>query len=314
MAQERITLDQVAPDLRGPVRRLPRLPTQFALVRRLVRWAATRLPEYTVPGVEIRSVADHGGVLRIYEPAVRKTKAALFWIHGGGFLIGTPAQNDRLCAEMAQALGMVVVSTGYRLAPENPFPAALDDCVASWRRLQAMAGELSIDPAGVVIGGESAGGGLAATLVQRLCDEGGVRPFAQWLFYPMLDDRTAARRELDRVGHPVWNNRANRNGWRSYLGANPGGDLPSCASAARRVDLANLPPAWIGVGSIDLFAAEDRAYAARLAEAGVNSTFVEMPGAAHGFATWAPDAQSSRDFVAQATGWLAGILAGLRNG
>ena len=137
MARDRITLEEVAPDLRDAVRRLPRLPTQFSIVRRFVRWAAKRLPAYSVPDVAIRTVTDRGTVLRIYEPAVRKTNGALFWIHGGGFLIGTPAQNDQLCAETAQALGMVVVSTSYRLAPENPFPAALDDCRASWHRVQA---------------------------------------------------------------------------------------------------------------------------------------------------------------------------------
>lgn len=309
MAYARMTLDDVAEDLRGAVRRMPRLPLQFSLVRRLVRWGLRRAPTQTVPGVEIRTI----GALRVYLPADRRTRAALLWIHGGGFLIGVPAQNDRLCAEAAAALGMVVVAAGYRLAPEHPFPAALDDCRDAWRELCDSAGELDIDPARIVIGGESAGGGLAATLVQRLCDEG-EGPLAQWLFYPMLDDRTAARRELDAVGHPIWNNASNRVGWRAYLAGEPGGVVPTYAAGARRADLSGLPPAWIGVGTIDLFAAEDRAYAERLAAAGVAVTFVEAPGGAHGFVAWAPDAPTSRDFLARGIAWLAGVLAEPGNG
>ncbi|MCW1427739.1 alpha/beta hydrolase [Novosphingobium sp. JCM 18896] len=309
MAYVRLTLDDVAEDLRGAVKRMPRLPLQFSLVRRLVRWGLRRTPTQAVPGVEIRTI----GALRVYLPAERRTRAALLWIHGGGFLIGVPAQNDRLCAETAAALGMIVVAASYRLAPEHPFPAGLDDCRHAWRELRDRAGELDIDPARVVIGGESAGGGLAATLVQRLCDEG-ERPLAQWLFYPMLDDRTAARRDLDAVQHPIWNNASNRVGWRSYLGGEPGGAVPPYAAGAHRTDLAGLPPAWIGVGSIDLFAAEDRAYADKLAAAGVAATFVEAPGAAHGFVAWAPDAPTSRDFLGRAIAWLAGILAEPGNG
>lgn len=312
MAYERMTLDDVAEDLRGAVRKMPHLPFQFSLVRRFARWGAARMVAKTVRGVAIETVERNGVPLRIYRPTETRTKAALLWIHGGGFLIGTPSQNDALCAETAAALGMIVVSATYRLAPEHPFPAGLDDCHAAWHALKGMAGELGIDPARVAVGGESAGGGLAATLVQRLCDEG-ERPLAQWLFYPMLDDRTAARRELDAIHHPVWHNEANRNAWRCYLGGSANAP-PAHAVAARRADLAGLPPAWIGVGSIDLFAEEDCAYADRLAAAGVDVTFVEVPGGAHGFVVWAGEAPTSRDFVAQATGWLAGVLAEPGNG
>jgi len=249
----------------------------------------------------------HGGRASCLRSSARP--AALLWIHGGGFVIGRAAQNDRFCGAAARDLGIVVVSVEYRKAPEHRFPAGLDDCHAGWTWMQQQAAALGIDPARVAVGGESAGGGLAASLVQRLHDAGGTQPAAQWLFCPMLDDRTAARRELDDVGHFVWTNRLNRSGWRAYLGAEPGAaTVPPYAVAARRDDLSGLPPAWIGVGDIDLFADEDRAYAERLRAVGVAATLDVVPGAPHGFEIWAPDSTLAREHVARAQAWLRGTL------
>jgi acetyl esterase/lipase len=247
--------------------------------------------------------------VRLYTPAVRRSRAALLWLHGGGFVIGRAVQDDRLCAATALALGAPVVSAEYRLAPKHPFPAALDDSHAAWAWLQAQAAALDIDPARVAIGGESAGGGLAACLVQRVYDEPGPNPAAQWLFCPMLDDRTAADRDLDAVRHFVWDNAGNAFAWRAYLAQNPGADATAPYSvAARRSNLGGLPPAWIGVGEIDLFFREDHAYAERLRAAGVPTTFEAVPGAPHGFEAWAPDAPLSQTFVAGAQAWLKEIL------
>jgi acetyl esterase/lipase len=247
--------------------------------------------------------------LCLYRPAERRSGAALFWIHGGGYLIGRPAQDDRFCAEVAAQLGIMVVSVGYRLAPEHPFPAPLEDCHAGWAWLQRAAPSLGIDPRRVAIGGQSAGGGLAACLVHKVQDEGPGKAAAQWLFCPMLDDRTAARRDLDAIGHRLWGNADNAVGWRAYLAAEPGGvSVPPCAVAARREDLARLPPAWIGVGDVDLFAEEDRAYAERLSRAGVKTTFVTVPGAPHGFEAWAPHTEIARRFLVGARDWLADAL------
>ncbi|RQV68517.1 alpha/beta hydrolase [Burkholderia cenocepacia] len=148
--------------------------------------------------------------LRVYRPDHYACGAALVWIHGGGYVVGAPAQDHARCTAVCRELGIVVVSVGYRLAPGHPYPAALDDCMSAWQWLLAAAQRLGVDP-----GGQSAGGGLAAALVQRLCDTAGPVPKAQWLFCPMLDDRTAARRELDGIKHPIWNNRQNAIGWQS---------------------------------------------------------------------------------------------------
>lgn len=302
-------LSTVAPELRARLRRTPQLPTDRPWARGLVRFLLRRLPAAAVPGVT-RDQPD-GAVpgVRVYRPDTRHSDAALLWIHGGGLIIGGAVQDDRFCGSTARELGIVIVSVEYRLAPEHPYPAALDDCHAGWTWLRQHAAALGVDPSRVAIGGQSAGGGLAAALVQRLQDSDGPQPVAQWLFCPMLDDRTAARRDLDAVRHRVWNNRLNRYGWRSYLAADPGAPtVPRYAVPARRDDLSGLPPTWIGVGDIDLFHDEDHEYARRLRAAGVPTTFHVVPGAPHGFEAWAPDTTITRDHIVTARDWLRRTL------
>ncbi|MFJ9374633.1 alpha/beta hydrolase [Streptomyces sp. NPDC101455] len=304
-------LDLVDLELHRAVRRMPRLPVRGKVGRRVVRALVRRggLGK-PAPGVAVTDV-DEGQGIRLYTPAGGGSGAALLWVHGGGYLIGGIAQDDALCSATAHELDIVVVSTDYRLAPEHPFPAALDDVFAAWQWLQASAGKLGIHPERVALGGSSAGAGLAACLAQRLHDANGSQPVAQWLLAPMLDDRTAARRELDPAQHLVWNNAANRTGWGAYLGAAPGGpETPAYAVAARRADLAGLPPAWISVGDIDLFTDECRAYADRLREAGVDCAFDLVPGAPHGFEGWAPDTRIARGLLARGRAWLGARLPG----
>lgn len=304
-------MSRVAPELRAPFRRMSRvsIPMDHAWGRRLAQVALTVMPAGKVEGVTVekRQVADVS--VRLYHPAVRRSPAALFWIHGGGLIIGRAVQNDRLCALTALELGILVVAVEYRKAPEHPFPAALDDCLAGWHWLRDEASRLGGDASRVAVGGESAGGGLAAALAQRLHDMGETQPAAQWLFCPMLDDRTAARRDLDETGHFVWNNRLNRFGWRSYLGVEPGAErVPVYAVPSRHEDLSGLPPTWIGVGDIDLFYEEDREYAERLRAAGVEVTLEVVPGAPHGIAAWAADTTIAREHVSRAQVWLRQAL------
>ena len=290
-------IERVDPELRAGIRRIPALPLHWPGVLPVLRFA-TRFARSKPPaGVSVEDRRVGAAAVRVYRPSVAPARGGLVWIHGGGFLFGTAAQDDRRCFRYATELGLVVVSADYRLAPEHPFPAPLDDCLAAWNWLHASAAGLGVDPARVAVAGESAGGGLAATLVQRLRDLGGVQPAAQVLLCPMLDDRTAARRELDAVGHRVWNNRANRTGWTAYLGRAPGApSAPEYAVGARREKLAGLPPTWIGVGDIDLFCDEDRAYAERLGAAGVPCELHVAPMAPHGFESIVPAAPVSRDF------------------
>ena len=304
-------LDLVDPELRHSVARMPRLPVRRKWGRRVVRALVIRHgPGEPVEGADV-GILDEGQGMRLYTPAGGGSGAALLWVHGGGYVIGDVVQDDAFCAATAHELGIVVVSTNYRLAPEHPFPAALDDIFAAWQWLQKSAGSLGVDQERIAVGGSSAGAGLAACLAQRLLDAGGAQPIGQWLFSPMLDDRTAARRELDRVRHRVWHNAANRTGWGAYLGTGPGGPhTPDYAVASRRAELSGLPPAWISVGDIDLFADECRTYAERLRAAGVGCDFDLVPGAPHGFETWAPDTRIAQELLERSRAWLGVRLTG----
>jgi acetyl esterase/lipase len=302
---------RIAPELRASMRRASAPGIEHRLGRRLITAALTIMPSEEVDGVALEKRPDVGRGVRVHRPSAVRSPAALLWMHGGGYVLGRAVLNDRLCSEIARDVGIVVVAAEYRKAPEHPFPAALDDCGAAWAWLERQGSSLGIDPARVVIGGESAGGGLAAALVQRLHDEGGVQPVGQLLFCPMLDDRTAARRELDGVGHLVWNNRKNRFGWRSYLGSEPGGEsVPPYAVPARRDDLSGLPPAWIGVSDIELFHDEAIAYAERLGAGGVPVELDVVTDAPHGFESWAPDSALARGHVASAAAWLRRVVEG----
>ena len=282
--------DEIHPDLRRVARFAPRAavrPWTVGLLRRIP------LRGVRTDGVDVVTLPSGAGA-RLYRPAATTgstgtgSTAALLWIHGGGYMIGSPEQDDALCRRFVQRLGIVVAAVRYRLAPEHPYPAALDDCaeVLSW-----LAGLPGVDATRIAIGGASAGGGLAAALAFQARDRGGVRPVLQLLSYPMLDDRTVDE-SLDRPGFRLWNARSNRLGWRSYLG----GADPAVAVPARRDDLAGLPPAWLGVGTLDLFHAEDLAYAARLNAAGVPCEVYEVPGAFHGFDGLAAKAAVSQQY------------------
>jgi acetyl esterase/lipase len=289
--------DRINPELRDVYRRIPQLPFNNRLFLRLARVGMRVMqPRERAEDVVVETRRVTAGKARLYRPK-RASGAALLWIHGGGLICGLPAQNHLECLKYARELGLVVAAVPYRLAPEHPYPAAIDDCHAGWRWLQGLAVELGFDPARVVIAGQSAGGGLTAALAQRLADEGGVQPAAQLLHCPMLDDRTAARLELDRVKHKMWNNRSNRAGWSWYLGHAAGeAESRPYAVPARRDDLAGLPPAWIGIGDADLFMEESAAYRDRLRGAGVRCDWHESPGGFHGFEGVAPDAAVTRAF------------------
>jgi acetyl esterase/lipase len=237
----------------------------------------------------------------VFRPASARLPApALLWIHGGGMVLGDAAQDARFCRRIADQLDIVVVSVEYRLAPEHPFPTPLDDCYAALRWL---AGQADIDPARIAVGGASAGGGLAAAVALLAKERGEIRPVLQLLVYPMLDDRTTTRTDIDPRRLRMWSPHSNRFGWRAYLGpAAAAGNVPPLAAPARYDDLSGLPPAWIGVGTNDLFHDEDVTYARRLQEAGVDCTLHVVPGAYHGFDATEPKSGLSQAFVeAQAT-------------
>ena len=241
-------------------------------------------PPRTPDDIVIEEIAQEGARLRVYRPvAATGTTPALFWIHGGGYIQGSPIQDEGFAIAVARELGITVASIRYRLAPTHPSPAAVEDAYAALLWLANHAAERGVDPARIAIGGASAGGGLAAALVLYAHDRGEVHPVFQLLRYPMLDDRTVTR-DLDDRKARLWTNQNNRYGWTAYLGQEPGGPgVSPYAAPARREDVTGLPPAWIGVGTLDLFHDEDLEYARRLREAGGEVSVDVVPGAFHGF-------------------------------
>ena len=192
--------------------------------------------------------------------------------------------------------GSVAVMPDYRLAPENPFPAGLDDCMATLNWMIEHACELGIDTDRIAVGGASSGGGLAAAVAQRAFDEG-IPLRAQALVYPMLDDRTALRDDFAGQGELTWRPASNSWAWTAYLGRRPRmSDAPEYAAPARRTDVAGLPPAWIGVGDLDTFHDENVAYAESLGAAGVPCELVIVPGMYHVADGIAQNASSMRRF------------------
>ena len=276
------------PELRRIARFAPRqliTPRTLPLMRALSRLQGLRDPD----DVEVLTLTSGVGV-RLYRPAnAHGPGPALLWIHGGGYVIGRAVQDDVLCRRFARVLGATVASVEYRLAPEHPFPTPVEDCYSA---LTWLAGLPAVDPARVAIGGASAGGGLAAALALLARDRGEVPVAAQLLVYPMLDDRSAERTDLDDGGYRLWTRASNRFGWNAYLG-----DADrNVAVPARREDLRGLPPAWMGVGTLDLFHDEDLAYAERLNAAGVPCDVEVVPGAFHGFDAVAAKAEVSQSF------------------
>jgi acetyl esterase/lipase len=225
-------------------------------------------------------------------------RSAVLFIHGGGFISGSAKADLVFAQRIAAEHDCVVVSVEYRLAPETPFPGAREDIyqVLAWMHQNAQ--ELGIDPARITIFGTSAGGGHAVSVSLVARDRGEFPIAAMVLVYPMLDDRTGSTGKVpSHMGRHLWTRRLNRLGWSCLLGMAPGGKrVPHGAVPARAERLDGLPPTFIGVGSIDLFAAEDAAFAKRLSAAGVPVDFVEIPGAFHGFDEAVPHAACSRAF------------------
>ncbi|MGF2951173.1 alpha/beta hydrolase [Mycobacterium sp. THU-M116] len=276
----------VHPDLRTIARFTPRhmvSPRTLRIVR-----AVTKLRGRGGAGdVEVVDLGPGSGV-RLFRPVgVTGTTPALLWIHGGGYVIGSAEQDDPVCRRFSTRLGITVASVEYRLAPEHPYPAPLEDCYSALTWLAELP---SVDARRVAVGGASAGGGLAAALALLARDRADITPRFQLLAYPMLDDRSSESGHNPH--HRLWSARSNRFGWAAYLG----GADPQVAVPGRRNDLRGLAPAWIGVGTHDLFHDEDLDYTERLRAAGVACQVDVIPGAFHGFDLWAPNTAVSQRF------------------
>jgi acetyl esterase/lipase len=285
-------------------------------VGNLRQMMATQAPELGDPAThgltrgEIQVPLDGETSVRclLYKPttASQDLRPGYVHIHGGGYLFGTPDGSDASNLQVAGRLGAVVISVDYRLAPEHPIPAPLDDCYAALAWLHENAAELGVDRQRIGIGGESAGGGLAAALALKARDAGKYAICWQQLTYPMLDDRTGSPEQPGDplVGEFVWTRHSNQYGWDSYLGAAP---RAAPQVPARAESLADLPPTWMFTATLDLFRDENIDYAQRLMQAGVPCELVVYPGACHGF-QGVVTAEVSKRFN---TDFLAALARGL---
>jgi acetyl esterase/lipase len=279
-----LAMAQVAPELRSPMLPLTARP----LTERSLWMGRRGMKRPTSPGrgatMTERYVDSQPAVrvLVVGPSTASPPLPAVLLLHGGGMVVGSPDFDLVEAGRLARELDAVVVSPEYRLAPEHPYPAAVDDCMATLRWMRTNADDLGIDPDRIAVAGSSAGGGLSAAVAQRSTDEG-IELRAQALIYPMIDDRTAIREDHAGRGRFMWTPASSRFAWTAYLGRTPQmADAPGYAAPARRADLSGLPPAWVGVGDLDILYDESVAYAERLTACGVPCELVTVPGMYHG--------------------------------
>ncbi|WP_033263158.1 alpha/beta hydrolase [Amycolatopsis vancoresmycina] len=282
------------------------MAAQFPPAAEVVGDAPVDVEERTIPGPE--GAPDL--TVTILSPRERTGAVpALYNIHGGGMMVGCRAMDTPRLLALVLELGVVAVNVEYRLAPEHPHPAPVEDCYAGLVWTVGHAAELGVDPERVVVMGGSAGGGLSAGVALLARDRGGPHLAGQLLLCPMIDDTntTVASRQYRGLG--TWTTEANEAGWRSLLGDAAGTDAVSpYAAPARATDLSGLPPAFVEVGSAEPFRDEDVRYALRIWATGGEAELHVWSGACHGFDIYAPGWPVTADALATRSSWLRRIL------
>jgi acetyl esterase/lipase len=291
--------DLIDPDVREPLdllqqaipggfNTIPGIVERRAAVAQLL--SALEVPPNPNVAAEDRTVPGPEGApdirVRIYRPVdATGTLPGIYFIHGGGMILGNIEEEDPVASAICEHVDAVVVSVEYRLAPENPYPAPVEDCYAGLTWMAAHAAELGFDPDRLAVYGGSAGGGLTIATVLLARDRGGPPIRFQMPIYPMIDDRneTPSSHEITDVG--LWDRAGNIEAWKWYLGD---GKPDQYAAPSRCEDLSGLPPTFIDVGTVDLFRDEDIAFAQRLMQAGVPTELHVNPGAYHAAEVFAP--------------------------
>ena len=315
-------LAPIAPELRPAARRMIENgfpPITEEMLRNMPADAvAPPMPELmsNIPVAE-RDIPANGSLpaTRVFvinsEPTL--SRPAILHIHGGGHLVGSARGELLYLQETARELDCTIVSVEYSLSPAVTYAVSTEQTYAGLRRLYDNAEALGVDRSRIALMGESAGGGHAAILAIKARDRGEVPLLFQSLVYPMIDDRTGSTASVPlHVATVGWSPPENRLGWQSFLGMAPGSpQVPVAVVPSRLSDLAGLPAAWIGVGAVDLFAAEDIDYARRLVLADVPTELLVTPGAFHGFDRVAPDTALAEAFTASK---LAALRRAFANG
>ena len=265
---------------------------------------ANPIPPEEIYRAENRSIPGVAGEIpvRIYTPEGNPPMGVLVYYHGGGFVLGDLESHDRVCRSLANKAGCVVVSVGYRLAPEHVFPAAADDCYAATKWVAGNAASIGADPARLAVGGDSAGGNLAAAVAMMARDQGGPAIAFQLLFYPVTDCAldTPSQKEFAADGYVlsrgdmVWF-------WNHYLGSGADAEKTNpYACPLRAKNLAGLPPALVMTASHDPLRDEGERFAQRLISAGVKVTCTRYEGVTHGFISFADALDKGKEGQRQA--------------
>lgn len=254
---------------------------------------------YTVEKRKIPSTGRDIKILILRPKMNAKPKVetpGILWIHGGGYAMGMAEMvYFSRALNLVKKYGAVVVALNYRLSIEAPYPAALEDCYEALKYLKAHTEELGVNSNQIMVGGESAGGGLTAALCMYARDKGEVKVAYQMPLYPMIDDRDT---ESSKDNHaPVWNTKRNHSAWRLYLKGLAGGDVPAYAAPARQTDYTNLPPAYTFVGDIEPFYCETLTYIENLKKAGVEAKVDVYPNWFHAYDMMRPFRKVSKEAI-----------------
>ncbi|MCZ4514816.1 alpha/beta hydrolase [Streptomyces sp. ActVer] len=295
-------MSQLSPEVLAQLRQLPSTPVEPLLAHRQVDRR-----EVTVPAKDGAPIP-----LSVFSPAsADRTSAApcVYWMHGGGMVMGDRFSQIDIPLEWLDEFGAVVVSVDYRLAPEATGTALVDDCYQGLLWVAEHSSELGIDPSRIVVAGASAGGGLAAGVTLLARDLGTSAIAAQMLICPMLDHRNTSTSSRQYSGGPgVWTREMNEFGWRAVLGDLTDQEVPEYVSPALANDLSGLPTTYIDTGSAEVFRDEDTDYATRIWAAGGQAELHVWAGGFHGFDALYPQARISATARRTRTAWLARLL------
>ena len=291
-----LPLEELLNTLPGGFNAIKDIKERRNVINSLISMMTAELPPIDNIVIEDRNIAAPDALLelvvRIYKPTgVSGGLPGIFFIHGGGMIMGSIETENHKAAMLCETIQSIVVSVEYRLAPENPHPAQVQDCYEALVWMSKNAAELGFDADRLAIVGGSAGGGLAIATALMARDQEFPKLSFQMANYPMIDDRneTPSSKEITDVG--IWDRKANIEAWDWYLG---GKNADEYAAPARAIDLSGLPPTFIDVGELDLFRDEDIEFAKRLLQAGVTTELHVYPGAYHASESFAPEAELSK--------------------
>jgi acetyl esterase/lipase len=279
----------------GPLeRRRIYAPIFAAAAKAAIVPADMRITDRVIPG----PASNPDLKVRIYRPGGAGALPVLLYFHGGGFIIGNLDSEHGRCVDLSNGAHCVVVSVEYRLSPEQPFPAPIDDAYAALGWLEASGAALDIDVQRLAVGGTSAGGGIAAALALASRDRHGPKICYQLLCSPVLDDRLETPSSRDCTAVPLFSRFQAERMWRFYLGDHQG-PTPVYAAPARAASLRGLPPAYILACGLDPLRDEAIEYGLRLLAEGIAVELSVVPNVPHAFDLAIPSAPRSRATLAQ---------------